>query len=183
MEYEESLFKNLTDTMSDGIYFVNTMRRITYWNNGAENITGYKASEVVGSSCFDNILAHVDDEGRELCVEGCPLFDTIRDGEKRDITVYLHHKDGHRVPVSISVSPIKSPDKKIIGACEVFRDISSIKMNQEMIDNLKKAAFIEPLTGLANRKYIEMKLNSSFMEKTRYNIPFGIIMAEIDKFK
>ncbi|MBT4482550.1 MAG: GGDEF domain-containing protein [Candidatus Latescibacteria bacterium] len=182
MDYEKSFYKNLLDTMSDGVYIVNTKRRIKYWNNGAEDISGYKASEVVGSSCFDNILAHVDDEGRELCVEGCPLFDTIRDGEKREINAYLHHKDGHRVPVSISTSPIISHGGKIIGALEVFRDISNI-INQETVENLKKAAFIDPLTGLANRKYIEMKLNSSFVEKTRYNIPFGVIRADIDKFK
>lgn len=183
MEYEKSFYKNLLDTMSDGVYIVNTRRRIKYWNKGAEDITGYKASEVVGSSCFDNILVHVDDEGRELCVEGCPLFDTIRDGEKREISAYLLHKDGHRVPVSISASPIKSPDSKIIGALEVFRDISSIKINQEIFEDLKKVALIEPLTGLANRKYIEMKLNSSFVEKARYNIPLGVIMADIDGFK
>jgi len=44
----------LLDNLHDGVYFVDCERRITYWNRGAERITGYSADEVVGSRCSDN---------------------------------------------------------------------------------------------------------------------------------
>ncbi|MCK7469820.1 MAG: PAS domain S-box protein [Desulfomicrobium escambiense] len=63
----EDLYRDLVENMHDGIYFVDRERRITYWNKGAERITGYSAAEVVGKSCADNILVHVDAIGRQLC--------------------------------------------------------------------------------------------------------------------
>ena len=46
----EDLYREIVENMHDGIYFVDRERRITYWNKGAERITGYTAAEVVGSS-------------------------------------------------------------------------------------------------------------------------------------
>ncbi len=45
----------LLDSLFDGVYFVDANRCITYWNNGAERITGYSKSEVVGRCCANNI--------------------------------------------------------------------------------------------------------------------------------
>ncbi len=42
-------------------------RRILYWSKGAERITGYGATEVLGSHCHDNLLVHADARGRSLC--------------------------------------------------------------------------------------------------------------------
>ena len=44
----EAMFKNIVDNIYEGVYFVDLERRITYWNRGAERITGYSAAEVVG---------------------------------------------------------------------------------------------------------------------------------------
>lgn len=183
MENIDKLYKDLIDTISEGVYFVDINRRITYWSKGAECITGYKASEVLGSSCFDNILVHVDDEGKELCIVGCPLFDTIRDGQKRSMKVFLHHKDGHRVPVCISAFPMKSPGGQIIGAVELFRDISGVDIGIETAENLKKETLFDPLTGIANRQYLEIKMNSCLEEHARHKIPFGIVMVDINNLK
>ena len=91
----------LLDSLFDGVYFVDLDRRITYWNAGAERISGYLRSEVVGSCCADNLLRHIDTEGHKLCQDGCPLAATMRDGKTRESSVYLHHKFGHRVPVLV----------------------------------------------------------------------------------
>ena len=97
MAHSDEIYKDIFNAMSDGIYFIDVNRIITFWNKGAEIITGYSSSDVVGTHCYDNILVHVDDEGRQLCKDGCPLFDTIQDGQTRNLNVYLHHKEGHRV--------------------------------------------------------------------------------------
>ena len=59
--------KDILDNLSDGVYFVDPERRITYWNKGAERITGYPAGRVIGSFCHDNILNHVTENGVQLC--------------------------------------------------------------------------------------------------------------------
>jgi len=121
----QELYEKILDTLFDGVYFVDTQKKITFWSKGAERITGYKKVEVMGKCCSDNILRHVDKNGRELCVTGCPLMATLQDSAIRDSKVYLHHKKGHRVPVSVRVTPIfDSENKKIVGAVEIFQDIS-----------------------------------------------------------
>ena len=54
MKLDESFFRNLVDHLYDGVYVVGKNRDITYWNQGAERITGYKAGDVTGRCCRDN---------------------------------------------------------------------------------------------------------------------------------
>ncbi len=70
MNTTDDFHKTLLDNLYDGVYFVDRDRRITYWNKGAERITGYAAQEVEGKRCADSILMHVDDKGNVLCT-GC----------------------------------------------------------------------------------------------------------------
>ena len=111
-----SFYERLLDSLHDGVYFVNTERTIQYWNKGAELLTGYLASEVVGRSCYDNILAHVNEQGCGLCMNRCPLAATIADGVRRESEIYLRHKLGHRVPISVRVAPISNEEGRVVGA-------------------------------------------------------------------
>lgn len=120
-------YKRILDSLHDGLYFVDPQRRITYWNKGAERITGFLAKEVVGKCCRDNILTHVDGDGRPLCLIGCPLSGTFEDGQDREAEVYLHHKDGHRIPVLVRISSLHADDGSLVGGIELFTDISILK--------------------------------------------------------
>ena len=73
MAEDQNFYKNIIDNLYDGVYFVDPDRKITYWNRGAERITGFKAGEVLGRSCRDNILNHVTGNGIHLCLTNCPL--------------------------------------------------------------------------------------------------------------
>ncbi len=85
---DAEFYCGLLDQVSDGVYFVTRDRRITYWNAGAERITGYTAAEVVGHSCSEGILQHVNELGRQLCLHGCPLAGVMKDGRPREAHVY-----------------------------------------------------------------------------------------------
>jgi len=84
---------------------VDLHRRITYWNRGAERISEYAAEEVLGHSCSDGILAHVDEQGTSLCQTLCPLAKTLADGRYREVHVFLHHGGGARIPVAVRTAP------------------------------------------------------------------------------
>ena len=79
----EELYLNIINNLRDGIYFVDTERRILFWNKAAERITGYTADEIVGKHCPQTLLSHIDENGRPLCVVGCPLFTSLADGKQR----------------------------------------------------------------------------------------------------
>ena len=66
--------EEILDSLNDGLYVTDTERRILYWNKSDQRITGWAAEDVLGRSCKDNILCHVDKDGRELCTTDlCPL--------------------------------------------------------------------------------------------------------------
>jgi diguanylate cyclase (GGDEF)-like protein/PAS domain S-box-containing protein len=183
MSKKESFFRGILDSLYDGVYFVDMNRRITYWNKGAERITGYASSEAVGISCSDSLLVHIDDNGVDLCKAGCPLAQTLTDGRDRETEAYLQHKDGHRLPVSIRVSPLRDASGRIVGAVETFSDNSSKAALLQRIDQLQKESLVDPLTGLANRRCIDMKLHSRIDEMQRYGWPCGVLFLDIDNFK
>ncbi len=183
MRLEKDSFERIIENLHDGLYFVDRDRVITYWNKAAEQISGFTANEVVGKSCSDNILTHIDGEGNSLCTGMCPLAETIADGKPREAEIYMHHKDGHRIPVSVRISTLTDRDGNIIGGVELFTDVSNKAANELRVKELEKLALLDNLTLLANRNYIEREIQSRFEEKSRFNVPFGILFIDIDRFK
>ena len=176
-------YKELLDNLYDGVYFVDNERKITYWNNGAERLTGYAATEAVGRHCFENFLVHVDEGGCALCVSGCPLASTIADGQRREGEVYLRHKLGHRVPVSVRAAPIVNEAGHIIGAVEVFSDVSAKKYIERRAGELANLAYRDVLTGIPNRRYVELKVQQAIQEAEEFGRGVGLLMIDVDHFK
>ena len=174
---------DLLENLNDGLYFVDKSRKIIYWNKKAQEITDYGPDEVVGYRCSDNILMHVDAEGHQMCKGMCPLADTITDGMSRKMEAYLHHRKGHRIPVLIRTTPLKNDQGEIIGAAELFTDISTQEDLKEKINKLEALAMLDHLTRLPNRHFIEQELQSSLQEMSRTGHIFGIIFLDIDGFK
>ncbi len=176
-------FRGMLDSLADGVYLVDRGRRILFWNDACERITGYAASEVVGHRCFENILRHVDCTGTRLCNGLCPLACTMRDGVPRSDDLWLHHKAGQRVPVSVRTTPIRDAGGEIIGAIEFFTDGSRLEASEEQIAKLRALALTDPLTSLPNRRYAELALSGRLAEVRRHNRCLGVVFADIDRFK
>lgn len=115
----------LLDFIYDGVYVVDTQRNVVFWNKGAEGLTGHRAADVRGHCCRDNILNHIDAEGTLLCEALCPLQKALDTGAFCEAKVWPLHQDGHRFPVEVHIGPIRGPSGTIIGAIEVFRDVTA----------------------------------------------------------
>lgn len=179
----QKFYKHILDNLADGIYCVDRDRTITYWNRGAERISGFLASHVLGHNCGCKILRHISQEGVELCQEGCPLELTLRDGNPREAQVLLHHKQGHRVPVAVRISCLRDADGDIIGAVEEFSDATShLRMLCEL-NELKDRTRTDLLTGLGNRSAAELEFRHRLGEFKRLGRAFGLLFIDIDKFK
>ena len=183
MNKNNEFYKQILDNIKDGVYFVDPERRILYWNKGAEQITGFPAEKVVGSFCYDNILNHVTENGTQLCFGGCPLHATIQDGKPRQAEVFLHHADGHRLPVLVRTSPMHDRSGEITGAVEIFSNNVPTVVMRRRVDRLEKAVMQDFLTGIGNRRSMEMHLKSA-LENCRGNQgQCGLLLMDIDLFK
>ncbi len=180
---DNEFYKHLIDELDEGLYFVDMQRNITFWNKAAERITGFSSEEVTGRPCHDNILNHVDVNGVNLCTGMCPLAYTLQDKKHRESDVFLHHKNGTRIPVHVKISPITDETGATIGALELFSDNSSILEMTSVVEDLKKKALFDSLTGAGNRTYCDQILDLRVDEFNRYHWPFGMIFFDIDNFK
>lgn len=182
IKFSMDLYKELLDRMSDGVYFVDQSRKILYWNEGATQLSGYKPDEVIGMHCHDNILCHMDGKGAKLCQEGCPLLGCIRDGAERTEDMFLLHKQGRRVPVSVRVRPIRE-DGKIIGAIEIFSDNTVLHEARRKAQEMERLAFLDPLTQMPNRRFLEMSIRTAMVEYQAHGHPFGLLVLDLNHFK
>ena len=179
----DSFYRRILDNLAEGVYFVDTERRITFWNRGAEVISGYAAADVIGRLCRDNLLVHANAEGCNLCQDGCPLLTTLRDGASRQADAFLKHRDGQRVPVSIRVSPIMDAKGRVIGAVEVFTENSSHLAALEKAAEMEQLALIDPLTSVGNRRYTETVLRQQLELFRRERDSFAALFLDLDHFK
>jgi PAS domain S-box-containing protein len=107
----------ILDSLGDGVYVTDVDRRIVYWNQAAEQITGWSMHDMVGRHCFDSLLSHVDKDGHQLCGnEYCPLHRSIVTGASSGVPlVFAQRKDGRRTPVQVTVAPIRNAAGQVIG--------------------------------------------------------------------
>jgi PAS domain S-box-containing protein len=100
--------------------------RITSWNAGATRIFGYDASEMIGQPILKIIPPELHGEEREILArlqrgERIEHYETVRVA-----------KDGRRVDVSLTVSPLRDRSGKVVGASKVGRDITDRKRTEKL---------------------------------------------------
>jgi len=183
MPEEQNFYKELVDNLYDGIYFVNRERTIIYWNKGAERITGYRSNLVIGRSCYDNLLNHVTAEGVQLCLDQCPLAACMEDGVVREADVFLHHADGHRVPVLVRAAPLRDDQGNIYGAVETFSSDAGVVTVRHQLRELRHSTRTDMLTKIGNRQYLEGRLRAVVAEYEYGGGGAGVLFIDIDHFK
>ena len=124
----------ILDSLSDGVYVCDRERRIVFWSKAAERITGWRSGDVLGRRCLEDVLCHVDKDGRPLCGEEfCPLHRAMVTGTESvvPLIVFAQGKEGQRIPMQVTVAPIRDGAGEIIGGVEAFRDVSALLADLE----------------------------------------------------
>lgn len=183
MSNKKDFYKEIVDNLYDGVYFVDRERVITYWNKGAERITGYSAEETIGRACRDNLLNHVTANGIELCLHNCPLAAVMEDGKPRETEVYLHHKDGYRVPIIVRATALRDEEGRIIGAIESFSSNKLVIDSRRQVREMRNIVHTDRLTGIGNRQLVEGRLRAVIAEYVHTKSPAGLLFMDIDNFK
>ncbi|WP_213806018.1 PAS domain-containing sensor histidine kinase [Granulicella sp. dw_53] len=134
-EHPHLLLAAIVDSCDDAIMSKTLNGILTSWNKAATRIFGYEAHEMIGQSILRLIPAELRDEETGI-------LSRIKMGEKIDHyeTVRLT-KNGDRLNVSLTVSPIRDDSGRIIGASKIARDISERRRNEEARSRL--AAIVE----------------------------------------
>jgi diguanylate cyclase (GGDEF)-like protein/PAS domain S-box-containing protein len=178
----EKLYLEILNNIDEGAYFANTEKTIMFWNKAAEEITGYKQEELLGKGCQDTPLKHIDGDGNAICNSGCPLHSALIDGQQRKHSVFLRHKEGHRVPISVYTIPVKV-EGEMIGAIEIFTLSSLVIYDDDLITQLSSSALNDRLTGIPNRRKVESYLTIRLREMSLYQTKLCVAFLDIDNFR
>jgi PAS domain S-box-containing protein len=116
----------------DAIISKTLQGRITSWNRAAERMFGYTEQEVVGQSITMIIPKERLFEEDEI-IRRLRLGLSIEHFETERLT-----KDGRRIPISLTISPIRARDGHVVGASKIARDISERKRLEEERDELRR---------------------------------------------
>jgi PAS domain S-box-containing protein len=121
---------SIVDFSDDAIVSKDLDGVIITWNKGAERIFGYSADEAVGKPITMLIPPDLQDEEPRI-------LEHIRRGERIDhYETKRRHKDGRLLDISLTVSPVKDADGRIVGASKVARDVTDQKRAQEIEETL-----------------------------------------------
>ena len=177
-------YKKLLDQMSDGVYVMDRQQRVSYWSRGAERLTGYSAQEMTGSLCTDRALCHADPErASALCAGQCPLQACLRENARVEADAFLQNKMGRRVPVKLRTQPLLNAVDEVIGVVGIFSDASGEHEMRRRLEAMRRMAFLDHLTELPNRRFLEMTLQALIQDATAEREPFGVLMIDLDDFK
>src|SRR5215469_7661785 len=117
----------IVDSSQDAIIGKNLDGIVTHWNKGAEAMYGYSALEMVGRPV--SILCPPD-----RADEIPAILDKIRHGQKVDYFESLRAtKDGRRLNVSVSISPIYDAEGKVVGASAIARDVTAQRKTEDQL--------------------------------------------------
>ncbi|HEY1662257.1 MAG TPA: PAS domain S-box protein [Verrucomicrobiae bacterium] len=146
-EENSRLLAAIVESTDDAIYATNMDGSVASWNHAAEEIFGYRASEMISRS----IAVLFPRDKRDELID---LMERLKKGGHAGIYESTRvRKDGQIIPVSTTVSPVKDADGNIVGSSAITRDITErknadeerLQLIQQLTDALKQ---VKTLTGL-----------------------------------
>jgi diguanylate cyclase (GGDEF)-like protein/PAS domain S-box-containing protein len=169
---------SIVESSDDAILGMNPDGIITSWNQGAERIFCYTAEAAVGKPV--TILFPPDRRDEERAI-----LERIRRGVHIDhYETVRERKDGSLVLVSLTVSPVKNAEGRVVGASSIARDITEQRrMERELVENrVAHMAYHDALTDLPNRAFFRERLEQELTYVQRGG-RLAVLYLDLDGFK
>jgi PAS domain S-box-containing protein len=171
----DALLASIVASSDDAIVSKTLEGRITSWNDGARRLFGYERDEVIGKPILIIVPDEYQDEEREILRrlargERIDHFETVR-----------MRKDGVRVDVSLTISPIRDRSGRIVGASKVARDISERKRIEEQlrVADRRKDEFLAMLGHELRNPLAPIRTVSDVLQRTLVDNPRALELCAI----
>jgi diguanylate cyclase (GGDEF)-like protein/PAS domain S-box-containing protein len=178
--HDPDLCRSILESLPSGLCVLDMEKKIVFWSEGAERITGYLRHEVVGHSCMAETVLHCDQSGGGLCKDDCPVARTIKTAHLVDAVGLLHHKAGHEFPVRIRAVPVHNQHGSIIGAVETFEEVQSATASDLHEYSRKVPGCIDPVTSVASPDLMRFHLRQALATFVEVEVPFCVLSVRLD---
>ncbi len=172
--YQMNVYESLVECSDDAIITKTLSGVVTSWNPGAQRMFGYAAGEMIGEPITKLFPAERHDE-EEIILQRIAQGERVEHFE----TVRLH-KDGSRVHVSVTISPLRDASGRVVGASKIARDIGE---RMRAAQAIWRQAHQDALTGVPNRNSLRQHLQLALEQAGRQASELGVLYIDIDHFK
>jgi len=168
----KNFLESIVEKAGDAISVVDLGGKVLYWNEGAEQIYGYQKEEVVGKK-LSQFLYPRDEK---LRAEEEKLMDQfmarVRKGEVvPNVEVKRQTKDGREITTSMTISPLRDSEGKIIGVSRICKDITHLKKAEERLILAERLSSLGELTaGVAHElrnPLAGIKINTQILSRKK----------------
>jgi diguanylate cyclase (GGDEF)-like protein/PAS domain S-box-containing protein len=148
--------------------------RIIYTNDAFTRIFGYSSEDVMGRS--PRML-----QGPETCAETIREISSVIHGGRSIRRRLLNYtKAGQPIWVDVNIVPLPTYDGQVRRFAAIERDVTSDVHRERQLEEL---AYADPLTKLANRRYLERVLDGELSRARRFRSPLSLAILDLDRFK
>jgi diguanylate cyclase (GGDEF)-like protein/PAS domain S-box-containing protein len=158
----------IVDSMDQGLLIVERGGRIQYANPACDRYLGYPADDLVGRSLAE-LLAN-----KEAYPDGRTAMEAIGHGTHE---VLIRLRDGGLRATDLTMTPMHAADGLFVA---VLHDITRHKQSE---DALQRAAMLDPLTMIANRRQFDVFMEKEWQRAVRNGQPLSLVVLDVDNFK
>jgi diguanylate cyclase (GGDEF)-like protein/PAS domain S-box-containing protein len=175
--------RSILESLPAGVCVVNLEKRVIFWSDGAERITGYPRYDVVGRDCLTHILPHCDKSNGQSCPPTCPIDSAIRDCRRLEGTGFIHHKAGQKLQLLMSAAPVRNAHGSIIGAVLTFDDAHNLTNPEHREEIFKLSGCVDEVTGLPNHAMMQSHLREALSTFLELHVPFAIVYLAVEELE
>jgi PAS domain S-box-containing protein len=144
----KNFLESIVEKAGDAISVVDLEGKVLYWNEGAERIYGYKKGEVMGKRLADFLYPRDEKLRTEEEMSMEKIMERVRGGEVvPNVEVKRQTKDGREIITSMTISPLKDAEERIIGASRICKDITHLKKAEEKLVLAERLSSLGELTA------------------------------------
>jgi diguanylate cyclase (GGDEF)-like protein/PAS domain S-box-containing protein len=168
------------NSINDAVICTDLSAKIDYLNASAVKMTGWSKKEAYGLD-INEVFKIIDGATHEPPLEN-PVYLVIEKNEPRGLNAgtLLIRRDGEKLSIEDSVSPIRNIRGEMTGVVIVFHDISAEREMSKKMEHLAQHDF---LTNLPNRLLLNDRIGHAITLAERTNSQFAILFLDLDKFK
>jgi PAS domain S-box-containing protein len=144
----KNFLESIVEKAGDAISVVDLEGKVLYWNEGAEQIYGYRKEEVSGKRLSDFLYPRDAQQRREEMYSMKQNMERVEKGEVvSNVEVKRRTKDGREITISMTISPLRSAEGKVIGASRICKDITQLKKAEERLTLAERLSSLGELTA------------------------------------
>jgi diguanylate cyclase (GGDEF)-like protein/PAS domain S-box-containing protein len=176
---DPEIYRDILDGLQIGVSVLDLHKKIIFWSDGAEQITGYARIDVLGHSCAENILLHCNHNSCEACAGKCPMATALHDAKPVEAMSLIHHRSGHWTPVHTWAIPLRDKHGSIIAVIQTFENEFAVTGPSPSDRSMKEHGCLDYATELPNHDMMQSHLREMLRTFAELQIPFGVVCLEV----